>query len=102
MAAGGLVLEAVPLEERRSAGLEGAGMALRVKYLGGGNGPHAAAKQAGFRQGDVVVAFDGRTDLGRETDLLAYAVNRHQPGDRVAVTVLRDGRRIDLTLPMQE
>ena len=100
MAAGGLVLEAVPLEERRSAGLEGAGMALRVKHVGQ-FGPHAAAKHAGFRQADVV-AFDGRTDLGRETDLLAYAVNRHQPGDRVAVTVLRDGRRIGLTLPMQE
>ena len=64
-------------------------MALRVRYLGGGSGPHGAAKQAGFRQGDILVAFDGKKDLQRETDLLAYAVNAHKPGEKVTVIVRR-------------
>jgi hypothetical protein len=101
MATGGLVLEAVPTEERKKAGLPEAGMALRVKHVGQ-YGPHAAAQKAGFRQGDIVVAFDDRTDLQRESDLLAYAVNGRKPGDQVAVTVLREGKKINLTLPMQD
>jgi serine protease Do len=101
MATGGLLVEELPAEAREKAGLAEGAMALRVKHVGQ-FGPHAAAKQAGFREGDVVVSFDGRTDLRRETDVLAYAVTNHKPGERVPVTVLRDGKKIDLTLPMQE
>jgi hypothetical protein len=73
MAAGGMLLETLPPEERKKAGLSEEGMALRVKYLGGGGGPHGAAGRAGFRQGDVLISFDDRSDLLRETDL-------HPPG----------------------
>ncbi len=101
MATGGLVLEDLPAKERQKAGLAATGMALRVQHVGQ-YGPHAAAQKAGFRMGDLVVAFDNRTDFPRETDLLAYAVNHRKPGDRVAVTVLRDGKQINLMLPMQD
>ena len=40
--------------------------------------PHDRAKKAGFRKGDILISFDGRTDLARETDLLAYALNDKQ------------------------
>jgi hypothetical protein len=100
MAAGGMVLEELPAADRKKVGLPEAALALRVKHIGQ-FGPHAAAKNAGFRQGDIVVSFDERTDLRRETDLLAHAVNQRKPGDRVAVTVLRDGNKINLALPMQ-
>jgi hypothetical protein len=102
MASGGMLLETLPAEDRKKAGLPETGMALRVKYAGGGGGPHGAAQRAGFRQGDVLIAFDERTDLPREADLLAHALNSHKVGDKVAVTVLRDGRKVSLTLPMQE
>jgi hypothetical protein len=101
MALGGLVLEGLSPEERKQAGLAETAMALRVRHVGQ-YGPHAAAQKAGFRQEDIVVAFDDRTDFPREDDLLAYAVNHRKPGDRVAVTVLRDGQRIRLMLPMQD
>jgi hypothetical protein len=101
MVAGGMLLETLPAEDRKKAGLPESAMALRVKYLGQ-NGPHAAAYRAGVRQGDVVVSFDERTDLPRETDLLAQAVLKHKVGDQVAVTVLRDGKKINVTVPMQE
>ena len=61
-----------------------------------------AARKAGFREGDLLVSFDEKTDLPRETDLLAHAVTRHKPGGQVRVTVLREGKKIELVLPMQE
>jgi S1-C subfamily serine protease len=76
-------------------------MALRVRHVGQ-FGAHAAGKRAGFQQGDVLVSFDGKTDLMRETDMLAYAVNAHKPGVKVAVLVRRGEKQIELTLPMQE
>jgi hypothetical protein len=101
MALGGLVLEELPAGDRRKTGLPETGMVLRVQHVGQ-YGAHAAAQRAGFRQGDIVLSFDDRTDLRRETDLLAYAVNNRKPGDRVAVTVLRNGKKLNLMLPMQE
>ncbi len=101
MATGGMLLESLPADER-PAGVGKDGMALRVKYAGGGSGPHAAAKNAGFQAGDVIVSFDGRSDLTRETDLLAYALRAHKPGEKVAVKVVRGGKPVELTLPMQE
>jgi S1-C subfamily serine protease len=101
MATGGLLLEELPAKDRAQAGIAGDGMALRVKHVGQ-YGPHAAAKQAGFRVGDVLVEFDGRTDLKRETDVLAHGVTARKAGERIAATVVRDGARVSLTLPMQD
>jgi hypothetical protein len=98
---GGMILETLPSEDRKKAGLTETAMALRVKGLGA-NGPHGLARSVGFRQGDVLLSFDEKTDLLRETDLLAYAVNQKKVGDKVAVTVLRDGKKINLTLPIQD
>jgi hypothetical protein len=102
MAAGGMLLEELSAEDRKKAGLTETAMALRVKYAGQGNGPHGAAARAGVRQGDVVVSFDGQTDLRRETDLLAYALLNRKVGDEVKVTLLRDGKKMEVKLPMQE
>jgi serine protease Do len=100
MTTGGILLEALSDAERKSAGIEPGRTALRAKHVGE-YGPHAAAKNAGFRQGDVIVAFDGKTHLMRETDLIAEALFRRRPGDRVPVVLIRDGKRMELTLPMQ-
>jgi serine protease Do len=101
MAAGGLVLEPVHRADRLRAGLTERGMALRVKHVGQ-YGPHAAAKQAGFRVGDVLVEVDGQDDMARECDFLAYGVTKKKVGEQITVGVLRDGKRIGLSLPMQE
>ena len=51
------------------------------------------AEQAGLIAGDVVVEFAGRTvkDLQGFSD----ALYSHKPGDEVAVTVLRNGERME-------
>ncbi len=102
MATGGMFLEAYPAEDRKKAGLTENQMALRVKFAGGGSGPHGAALRAGVKQGDVVLSFDDRTDLLRESELIYYALNSHKIGDKVSVTVLRDGKKINLMIPIQD
>ncbi len=99
MVTGGMKLDALPAWDR-PAGVPAGGMALLAKHVGE-YGPHAAAKAAGFRRDDVIVAFDGRTDLARETDLFAHVLLTRRPGDAVAVRVVRGGAALDLKLPIQ-
>lgn len=100
MATGGLVLEPASADQRAKLELPPEAMALLVKYAGE-YGPHAAGKQAGFRKGDVIVEFDGRTDLRRESDLLRHGLQQRRVGERVEVKVWRDGRTETFKLPMQ-
>jgi S1-C subfamily serine protease len=100
MGLGGLKLAELTGQQREAAKLPGDALALRVEHVGE-YGAHAVAKRAGFRKGDVLVAFDGLTGTMSESDLLAYAVQRKRPGDEVAVTVLRDGRRETLRFALQ-
>ena len=100
MGTGGLRLELLPAAERKRLDIADGQMALRVQHVGQ-YGPHAAAKRAGFRKGDVLISFDGKTDLHSDSDLLAYAVNHRKAGDKVPVVVLRGRRKVTLTLPMQ-
>lgn len=100
IALGGLRVDDIPDAERRRTDLTNDSMALRVRHVGQ-FGPHAGGKRAGVRKGDVIVAFDGRTDRMTETDLLAHVLEGKKPGDRINVTLLRDGQRIKLELPVQ-
>ncbi len=100
MATGGLVLEDLPDGERQKAGLDEKTLALRVKHVGQ-YGAHAAGKQAGFRQGDIVVAVDDRSERLSESNLIVYLVNHKRAGERVPVTVRREGKGVKLMLPMQ-
>src|SRR5262249_12284045 len=67
MATGGMLLETMAQDERAEAGLPATGMALKLKYQGDA-GPHGAAKKAGFRVGDILIALGEHNDLARETD----------------------------------
>lgn len=100
MATGGLLLEELPAAERQKVGIAADALALRVKHAGE-YGEHAAAKKAGFQKQDVLVSVDGQASAMTETSLLAYLLNNKRPGDRVPVTVLRNGARVELKLPMQ-
>lgn len=100
MTTGGLSLEPATAEQRRAAGVPERGMALWVKAVGQ-YGPHAAAKNAGFRAGDVLTTVDGKSDLLTETEVMAYLVNAHKPGEKVPVALVRGGQTLTLSLPMQ-
>lgn len=100
MTTGGLVLEDLGDSDRLTAGLQKTALGLRVKSVGQ-FGEHATAKKAGFQQGDIIVAVDGKAERLTESDLMASLTRRTKPGDKVAVTVMRGGKKVDLTLPMQ-
>lgn len=101
IAAGGLVLNALSPEERSERGLAQSNMALSVDRAGK-YGPHATARRAGFRENDVLVAFDGRRDLMTEQALLTYVVTSKKAGDRVQVNILRRNKPMKFTLPIQK
>lgn len=100
MVAGGLKLTAASNEVRSELNLPTDTMALVVEHVGQ-YGKHAVAKRAGFQKGDIIVGYDGRTDLVRETDLIAYGMQNTKPDDRVEVKILRNGKRLEMQLRMQ-
>jgi serine protease Do len=100
MTTGGMRLDDLSSEARKGLGLADDVLALRVRYLGE-HGEHAAAKNAGFRKGDVLVELDGNDARLTESQWMTTLVNDKRPGDRVAVVVLRDGQRRRFELPMQ-
>jgi serine protease Do len=100
MTTGGLVLEALSGADAARLGLTNAMLALEVKHVGGFD-EHAAAKKAGFKKGDVFVSVGGKSARLTESELMASLARTTKPGDKVAVTVLRAGAKVDLVLPMQ-
>jgi S1-C subfamily serine protease len=82
----GFRLSHLPRTERRT--LAG----LRIAAVESGD----AADRAGFRAGDVVTDIAGRKIRSRSDALTAIYL--HRPGDRIDVSIVRDGQR--LTLPL--
>jgi putative serine protease PepD len=75
--------------------------------------PNGPAAQAGIRGGtrsvlaglqelriggDVLIAVDG-TEITSTSDL-SLLLNRHQPGDTVTATIMRDGKRMDVKVKL--
>jgi hypothetical protein len=60
--------------------------------------PASPAGKAGFRRGDVLIAFGG-AEIKTLYDF-TFALRDKKPGDRVEVTVLRDGQRITATVEL--
>jgi S1-C subfamily serine protease len=62
---------------------------------------HAGAYQAGIRKDDILVEFDGIKERRSESQLIARGVQERKPGDKVAIAVLRSGKRLEFSVPMQ-
>ena len=90
MALGGLVLKQDP----------GTNMALRVDYVGQ-YGEHAAGKRAGFKKDDVIVKIENEERPMTESELFRLLLQNKAKGDNVPVTVMRNGEKVDLMLPLQ-
>ena len=100
MAAGGMVLQDSTAEERRAARLSDDTLALHVNHVGE-YGEHAVAMRAGFKKDDILVSVDGQTSHLAESELFRYLLQRKMPGEKIPVTVLRDGERMNLELLLQ-
>jgi S1-C subfamily serine protease len=57
---------------------------------------HSTLKAVGLQAGDVVVALDGKPVEGMMDDFLGLVRREHLVGDTIALTVLRDGKPVEL------
>jgi serine protease DegQ len=76
----------------------GLGVDEGVAFVGVTDGGPAA--RAGLRSGDVIVAIDGKA-IEDVNDLFAE-LRQHRPGQRVALAVVRDDDRREITLTLGE
>lgn len=100
MATGGMKLDSPTEEDRKTTKVKEGDMLLFARHVGE-YGPHAAAKNAGFKKGDFITSVDGKKDLLREADFFNYVLTKKKVGDTLAVTILRDGKPMELKLPVQ-
>jgi S1-C subfamily serine protease len=98
--AGGMLLEDMPDEERKSLGLASGTMALRAKHVGQ-YGEHAVAKRAGFLKDDLVLAIDGASDRWTETDFLEQVTQHKKPGDSMTFKIRRGKKTLELSFKLQ-
>jgi S1-C subfamily serine protease len=92
-----LGIEPAPVTQDVAAQL-GLDQATGVLVMEVGGGTPAA--RAGLRPGDVIVRLDGKP-VDTVEDLFAE-LRRHRPGDRVTLTVVRDGREQQLTVTLAD
>jgi 2-alkenal reductase len=51
--------------------------------------------------GDLIIAMDGQPIL-TFSDLLSYLINNKAPGDALVLTIIRDGKQMDVTLTLDK
>jgi hypothetical protein len=90
----GIVTEEVPEGERGGLGLTSGTLALRIKNVTPARvqKSNPSARKLGLKPGDVIVEVDGSRKPMNESELLAYAIQKRRPGQRVLLTILRGGR----------
>jgi S1-C subfamily serine protease len=86
--AGLMVVSVTPNSAAAAGGIRGASEQVRVgRYI----------MPVG---GDIILAFEGKPV--NSTQEIATEIDRHKPGDRVTVTILRNGRKMDLPIVLRE
>ncbi len=70
---------------------------LREHVVIAGLMPGGPGEKAGLKQGDVLLAADGR-DIS-ERKMLYDALLKHRPGDRISFTVMRNNQVYSLAIP---
>jgi predicted metalloprotease with PDZ domain len=83
-------------EEKKALGLSATQLAFRQKAS-----VPAQAAAAGIRGGDVILGVDDRQLDMDVTEFVHYVQRNYLVGDKVAVNVLRDGKRLSLTMTLQ-
>jgi serine protease Do len=62
--------------------------------------PNSPAARAGLRQGDVIVAADGKPVVDEAA--LRQAIASHRIGETMQLTVLRDARQMDVQVQLAQ
>ncbi len=89
-------------EQARQAGLSGPGAGMAVRWINRQAAGGKAAYDAGLREGDIILAAAGKPIKGTPAQFQMWVKLNYQVGDRLPLTVLRDGRRVELDVPLVE
>lgn len=84
--------------QKQQKGIPADALGLRVKWV---FGKESAAKKAGLRDGDVIVAVDAKTAPMTEGQFLAHVRLTHRSGDKLRLTLLRAGQREDVLVELE-
>jgi len=94
-------LTTIPPEERKDLGLSANGTALRVEKLAPSwGGINNDARQAGLKEGDIILQVDGSSSIQNHSELLAYLVQSKHSGDTLQLQVQRDREAQSLAVPL--
>ena len=99
---GGKLLTA---EEKRALGLDPNGYAEKITYLvtwGEKADTGRNAQKAGLRKDDVLLSLAGKTDFVSEDHVQAWFRLTQRPGTTIDIVLLRDGKRVTVTMPVIE
>jgi len=75
-------------------------LSLPTGIFAGGVVAGGPAAQAGMQAEDIIIEADGNK-IGDFQDLQTV-LDRHRPGDRIVITVMRGGQRLDINLTLGE
>ena len=86
--------------ELKSAALPEDTKAYRIQWINSGHTEGRAAKKAGLKEGDLIVAINGKPVTLTPEQFHMHVRANYQVGDKLPLTITRDGQRqsIELTL----
>ena len=88
-------------DEIRRLGLPRGQKALKVKWINRGSEEGRAVFQAGLREGDFIVAIEGKPVRFDHRALNAYVKLNYKPGQILPVTLRRNGRNVSFRWPLK-
>lgn len=89
-------------EDLKKAGLPLTMNAVKAKWINTKEEAGRAASKAGLRQDEIVVAVDGKPLPKTSQQFSLYVKLNFKPGDELPLTVWRDGKRVELKIPLFE
>jgi len=92
----------ISAEDLKKVGLPEGSRAYRIQFINANNPEGRAAKEAGLRSGDVIVAVADKPVTLSPADFQLQVRLNYKVGDKLPLTVLRDGKRERLELPLVE
>ncbi len=89
-------------EVRRKLDVPESDSALEVRWINKEGIGGRQAFEAGLRQGDVIVAMEGKPFHLTTKQFNSHLKLNYKVGDTLPLTVVRDGKRIDISIPLAE
>ena len=88
----GMRLDVLSADARKDASIADGKLAIRVVTVG----KSGAAKDAGFKSGDIIVSLDGQEAAMADDELIARIRGKYKQGSKITFGVLRGGEKTEI------